>query len=182
MKIYTKTGDKGTTGVIGGRVGKDHCRVEAYGTIDELNSWIGFAITQLVEPKFAEIVEVLSDIQQRLFDCCADLATVDTSLREYRIDAEAAQTLEPLIDQFTRETPEIDHFIVPGGSQPAATLHICRTVARRAERRVVTLIQQEETVNAEVMRFLNRLSDLLYTLARTCNARAGVQDVLYLRD
>lgn len=181
MNIYTKTGDKGKTGVIGGRLDKDHPRVEAYGTIDELNSWIGLAINHLHDQRYADIVNVFGEIQQQLFDCCSDLVTLDTSRREYRITPEIVQYLERLIDQYTQETEAIDRFIIPGGSQPSVMLHVCRTITRKAERRVVTLMQQDEPVNHEVLPYLNRLSDFLFVIARVCNARAGVTDVFYAR-
>lgn len=181
MKIYTKTGDKGKTGLIGGRLDKDHPRVEAYGTIDELNSWIGLTISQLNDRQDADLVNVLGDIQQQLFDCCSDLVTLNTLRREYRITPKTVQDLENLIDQYNQEADEIDRFIIPGGTQPAAMLHVGRTVARRAERRVVTLLRQAEPVNPDVLPYLNRLSDLLFVLARVCNARAGEPDIFYTR-
>lgn len=181
MKIYTKTGDKGRTGVIGGRLDKDHPRVEAYGTIDELNSWLGMAVAHLHDQRYADIVNVLNEIQQQLFDCCSDLVTLDQSRREYRITPETVQYLENLIDRYTQETEAIDRFIIPGGSQPSAMLHVCRTITRKAERRVVTLLHLDEPVSPEVLPYLNRLSDLLFVMARVCNARAGAADVFYTR-
>jgi cob(I)alamin adenosyltransferase len=182
MKIYTKTGDYGTTDVIGGRLDKDDCRVDAYGTLDELNSWLGLALTQMhAQPRYADIVAVLNDIQQQLFACCADLATLDPILRPYSIQTRHTEQLECLIDQYDEELPHIAHFIIPGGNQMAAMLHVCRTVTRRAERRVVTLMHATAAVNAEVLPFLNRLSDFFFTLARLCDARAGISEVMYLQ-
>jgi cob(I)alamin adenosyltransferase len=177
MKIYTKMGDNGTTGVIGGRLEKDRPRLEAYGTIDELNSYVGMAIACLGDEKYADMVKDLGDIQQYLADCCGDLATLSAKFQEYRIKAEHVEAIERLIDHYDQEIDEIEYFILPGGSQAAAVLHLCRTVNRRAERRVVTLSRQEEQLNKEVIRYLNRLSDLFFVLARVCNARAGVPDV-----
>lgn len=181
MKIYTKTGDEGITGALGGRLSKDHVRVEAYGTIDEMNASIGLAISFLGEEQFTDIKNDLFDIQQNLFMCCSDLATLDTNIREYRINEEHVEKIEKLIDHYDKQTEPIEHFIIPGGSQYAAILHVCRTVTRRAERRVITLEQHEEVVNPVVKKFLNRLSDLFFVLARVCNARAGVTDVQYIQ-
>jgi len=181
MKIYTKTGDKGKTSVIGGRLDKDHPRIEAYGTIDELNSFVGTAITCLEDEKYADIVRDLGEIQQNLFDCSSDLATVNTKLREPQIKPENVEEVEKLIDHYDRETEDIEYFIIPGGTRASAALHVCRTITRRAERRVVTLSRQDKNLNEEVLRYLNRLSDLFFVMARVCNTRAGVSDVHYTR-
>jgi cob(I)alamin adenosyltransferase len=181
MKIYTKTGDNGTTGVIGGRLEKDHPRVEAYGTVDELNSFVGRTLAGLEDQRYADIVRDLGEIQQTLCDCCSDLATLTPKFREYSITPENVAEVEKRIDRYEQETEELEYFIIPGGSQAAADLHLCRTVSRRAERRVVTLSRQDEHLNQEVLRYLNRLSDLFFVLARVCNARAGVSDVHYTR-
>ena len=177
MKIYTKTGDKGKTGVIGGRLDKDHPRVEAYGTVDELNAFVGMAIACLEDQQYADIVKDLREIQQHLFDCCSDLATVNTKIREYRIKAKDVENIEERIDHYDQETEDVEYFIIPVGTQASAALHVCRTITRRAERRVVTLSREDESLNAEVLRYLNRLSDLFFVMARVCNARAGVSDV-----
>ncbi len=181
MKIYTKTGDKGKTSVIGGQLDKDHPRIEAYGTVDELNSVVGMAIACLEDEKYEDIARDLGEIQQQLFDCCSDLATVNSTIREYRITAENVEKIEEHIDHYDRETEDIEYFIIPGGTRASATLHVCRTVTRRAERRVVTLSRQDESLNEEVLRYLNRLSDLFFVMARVCNTRAGVPDVYYTR-
>lgn len=179
MKIYTKTGDTGTTDLIGGRLNKDHDRIEAYGTLDELNSWIGLAMSVLSDPRDADVVSVLIEIQQDLFACGSDLARLDSTREIPSMQAKQVTRLEQLIDHYTLEIREIEGFILPGGTQAATLLHVCRTVARRAERRIVTLRRQDTSISAEVVRYINRLSDLLFVLARVCNARAGIPDLFY---
>ncbi|TLS51474.1 cob(I)yrinic acid a,c-diamide adenosyltransferase [Paenibacillus antri] len=180
MKIYTRTGDKGHTGVIGGRVRKDDLQVEAYGTVDELNSFVGVAMAGMDEVKFADMLEDLLNIQHELFDCGSDLAILDKAKREYKVTADMAEKLEALIDKYDAETPDITRFILPGGSASSAALHVCRTVCRRAERRVVTLAERQD-INEHVRTYLNRLSDLFFTIARTANFREGRTDVEYAR-
>jgi cob(I)alamin adenosyltransferase len=181
MKIYTKTGDNGKTELIGGQLDKDHPRVEALGTVDELNSLIGLAITYLQEEYYADIVRDLGDIQQHLIDCCTELAMIEPKLWGSRICTDHVAALEKRIDHYNQEIRAIAQFILPGGNQAAAALHVCRTVTRRAERRVVTLSRQDEHLNQDVLRYFNRLSDLFFVLARVCNARAGVPDAPYIR-
>ena len=180
MKIYTKTGDTGKTGIIGGRLEKDHPRVEASGTVDELNAYVGMAIACLAAQQSADMVRDLRAIQQMLCDCCCDLATITPKFREYRITPAKIADVETLLDDYAQETAALEDFILPGGSQAAAVLHLCRTVSRRAERRVVTLARQDEHLNPDVLRYLNRLSDLFFVLARVCNTRAGVAEVPYI--
>src|SRR5690625_766469 len=134
LKIYTKTGDRGQTALIGGRVGKDDIRVEAYGTVDELNGFVGRAITELSQELFTDVIEDLEKIQHELFDCGGDLASV-SKRRQLKVTEEHVVYLEKKIDAYTEETPHLERFILPGGSKQAATLHIARTIARRAERR-----------------------------------------------
>lgn len=179
MKIYTRTGDEGKTGVIGGRVSKDDVRVEAYGTIDELNAFVGEAMTRLDEKHFADLIQDLMEIQHTLFDAGADLAQVGKK-RNYQVTKEMTTHLETLIDRYDQECPPLQRFILPGGSPASAALHVCRVVTRRAERLVVTLCNTQET-NDEVRRYLNRLSDFFFTVARLVNARSGVADVEYKR-
>ncbi|MBB6098548.1 cob(I)alamin adenosyltransferase [Deinobacterium chartae] len=175
MKIYTKTGDAGETGLYGAdRVSKAHARVEAYGTVDELNSLIGVARAQLGagDPLGSD----LEALQNALFDVGADLATRPGGRYEsniVRIDARDVALLEATIDRYQAELPELRHFVHPGGTPVAATLHLARAVARRAEREVVRLAAEEE-VSHDLRVYLNRLSDLLFVLARTANHRAGV--------
>jgi len=179
LKIYTRTGDEGETGLVGARRNKDDIRVEAYGTVDECNVVVGVAITQLNPQVHEDLIKDLTEIQHQLFDAGGDLAQVGQK-RNYKVTAEMVIELEQQIDRYEMECPEIQYFILPGGSIPAATFHLCRVVARRAERRVVTLCEAEET-NLEVRCFLNRLSDLFFTMARVANVRAKVDDVPYKR-
>ncbi len=176
MKIYTKTGDAGQTGLYGGeRVSKTAQRVEAYGTVDECNSAIGMARAAMLD---AELDGVLAGVQNALFDVGADLATPDGS--QYaknvsRMDARDVEGLETLIDTYQEQCPPWSNFIHPGGTPAAAALHLARTIARRAEREVLRL-EEQESVNHEVIRYLNRLSDFLFILARVVNARSGVNE------
>lgn len=180
MKIYTRTGDQGQTGVIGGRVDKDDVRVEAYGTVDELNCFVGSAVSLMEDSIYQDIRKDLFEIQQELFDCGSDLALLDQELRPYKVKAEMVDQLETWIDKYDEETPDITRFILPGGSQTSSVLHVCRTVCRRAERRIVTLAKEQE-INEEVRRYVNRLSDLFFTLGRVANYRESVPDVEYVR-
>jgi len=181
MKIYTRTGDKGQTSVIGGRVNKDDIRVEAYGTVDELNCFVGQAMSLMNPEKFGDLLEDLLQIQHELFDCGSDLAKLkETEKHPFKVTAAMVEALEPWIDKYDAETPDLTRFILPGGSSTSSALHICRTVCRRAERRVVTLAREQE-INPEVLRYLNRLSDLFFTIARTANFREGQSDVEYIR-
>lgn len=180
MKIYTRTGDSGRTGVIGGRVDKDDVRVEAYGTVDELNCFVGQAVHLLSGDRFADLREDLVQVQHELFDCGHDLAVVDPEKRPWKVEAGLAENLEQWIDRYDGETPDITRFILPGGSSGSAALHICRTVCRRAERRAFTLAKTEK-VNEAVLKYLNRLSDFFFTVARNANFREGVPDVEYIR-
>ncbi|WP_274363448.1 cob(I)yrinic acid a,c-diamide adenosyltransferase [Paenibacillus thermotolerans] len=180
MKIYTRTGDAGQTGVIGGRVSKDDARVEAYGTVDELNSFVGAAVSMMSKDIFADMMEDLVEIQHELFDCGGDLAILKPGVRPYKVNDSHAERLEALIDKYDNETPDITRFILPGGSAVSSALHVCRTVCRRAERRIVTLAAASE-INEPVRKYINRLSDLFFTMARAANAREGVGDVEYVR-
>ena len=177
MKIYTKTGDKGETGLFGGaRVFKDDARVRAYGDVDELNSVLGILRTQLVDRD--DVDGLLAQIQSQLFDLGAELATApgrDTSAMPL-LGAADVEALEHAIDTHEIGLPPLKNFILPGGSPAAATAHLARTVCRRAERGVVTL-RRDSPVRDEPMWFLNRLSDLLFVLARSINHKAGITDV-----
>jgi cob(I)alamin adenosyltransferase len=180
MKIYTRSGDAGQTSIIGGRVDKDDLRVEAYGTVDELNSLIGLAISWMPTEPYADLRADLLEIQHELFDCGHDLALIRAETEHFKVKQEMVDRLETLIDRYEQETPEITRFILPGGSTLSSTLHLCRTVCRRAERRIVTLTKAEQT-NDAVRRYLNRLSDLFFTIARVANVRENVADVEYIR-
>jgi cob(I)alamin adenosyltransferase len=182
MNIYTRTGDKGQTSIIGGRVDKDDFRVEAYGTIDELNAIIGKAMTELDAEKFEDILYDLEKIQNELFDGGGDLANVMKE-RHYKLNDEPITEMEARIDVLMDEAPELQKFVLPGGSPAAASLHIARTVARRAERLTVTLLKNSEEgdVSPVVQRYLNRLSDYLFAAALVINARLGVPNNEYVR-
>jgi cob(I)alamin adenosyltransferase len=181
MKIYTRSGDEGNTGLFGGgRVLKDDPRVEAYGDVDELNAVIGAARAVEVMPR---IDEVLVTIQRDLFSIGALLATPDRDkmeqhLTKARIDDDRIRQLEHAIDECDRELEPLKSFIVPGGSEKAAALHVARTVCRRAERRVIHL-QRDVEIPRLVVIYLNRLSDVLFTLARLANHRAGAGEVTW---
>ncbi|WP_459501549.1 cob(I)yrinic acid a,c-diamide adenosyltransferase [Bacillus sp. C1] len=179
MKLYTKTGDKGQTSVIGGRVAKDDIRVEAYGTIDEANSYIGYAMTMIQEEQFQDIHGELEKIQHELFDCGGDLAIMQQKMR-YTVKDEMVIYLEKQIDRYIEEAPPLERFILPGGSSASAMIHVARTVTRRAERQIVSLRRKEE-INDVVLRYVNRLSDYLFAIARVINARLHVNDVEYKR-
>ena len=177
MKIYTKTGDRGQTALFGGeRVSKANARVEAYGEVDELNSILGLARAERFDD---ELDELLARLQSQLFTLGAELATPPDSKADLGIvavsDADVA-LLEQAIDKAESELEPLKTFILPGGSRSAATLHLARTVCRRAERSLVRLAQ-DEPVRDECVRYLNRLSDALFVFGRLANLRAGVRDV-----
>ncbi|MCK6208248.1 cob(I)yrinic acid a,c-diamide adenosyltransferase [Bacillus infantis] len=180
MRIYTRTGDKGQTSIIGGRVDKDDVRVEAYGTVDEVNCFVGQAMTELDGEVFKDVLDDLEKIQHELFDCGGDLANVSAK-RELKLGQESIDYLESRIDEFIEEAPELERFILPGGSKPSASIHIARTVSRRAERLIVTLIKTEEKVPEVCQQYMNRLSDYFFALARVINFRLQVKDVEYVR-
>ena len=176
MKIYTKTGDDGTTGLFGGaRVKKSSARVEAYGTVDELNASLGLArATRL--GTFADTV--LAQTQVDLFTLGAELACVpgkEAKLSMTLLDGDDAVRLEHAIDETEKQLAPLTSFVLPGGSAQAAALHFARTVCRRAERAVLSM--DDAPARAELVIYLNRLSDLLFTLARRANLEAGVGDV-----
>ncbi len=172
MKIYTKTGDAGETGLFGGpRVKKSDARVDAYGEVDELNAAVG-AVRAIVEDP--EIDAQLARVQEELFCVGAELATPHGAKARSAlppVDAAWAERLEAAIDGWDAELPSLRHFVLPGGTRTAAALHLARTVCRRAERRVVALAAQAE-VEPAVLVYLNRLSDFLFVAARIANARA----------
>ncbi|HVH31460.1 MAG TPA: cob(I)yrinic acid a,c-diamide adenosyltransferase [bacterium] len=176
-RIYTRTGDGGETGLIGGhRVLKDHPRVEAYGAVDELNAHLGVVRAQMEE---MQIDALLSRIQHRLFDLGAELATpAGAATSASAVDDTDVADLERAIDMHQATLTPLREFILPGGAQVAATLHVARTVCRRAERRLVALARNEP-VRGELLRYLNRLSDLLFVLARIVNQSAGRADVTW---
>ncbi len=171
-KIYTRTGDDGSTGLgDGSRVRKDSARVSAYGTVDELNSVIGMLLAQ---DTGADIAECLTQIQHELFDLGGELCIPGMAMV---FDADITR-LENVLDRFNEDLPPLKDFILPGGGMAASTCHLARTVCRRAEREVVTLAELE-SVRAEATRYLNRLSDLLFVLARVLARRSGHGEVLW---
>jgi len=167
--IYTGTGDKGTTSLVGGeRVSKAHQRIESYGTVDELNSFIGLLITSLEEKADQDF---LLFIQHKLFTIGSYLATdqENTELKvESKVMPETITRIEREIDRLDNELPKMRNFILPGGSRPASLAHVCRTVCRRAERRILAL-SETCTISPEVLAFVNRLSDYLFVLSRKIN-------------
>jgi cob(I)alamin adenosyltransferase len=177
VRIYTKTGDDGSTGLLGNRrVPKDDIRIEAYGTVDELNAVLGLIHAQEVDSAtFARV----SELQNELFVVGSALADPDPKGNYHdAIRSEHVQRLERLIDELVSELPPLTSFILPGGSPAAAKLHLARTVCRRAERLVVRLAHQPETaVPSTLIVYLNRLSDLLFVMARAANQRAKVPDI-----
>ncbi|MBA3559691.1 MAG: cob(I)yrinic acid a,c-diamide adenosyltransferase [Pyrinomonadaceae bacterium] len=181
MKIYTKTGDAGETGLFGGgRVSKDDPRVEAYGDVDELNAVLGVARAVELMPRIDEIVVL---VQRDLFSLGSLIATPDREkmrqhLEKARIDEDRISELERAIDEGEAELEPLRAFILPGGTPKSAALHAARTVCRRAERRVIALTREVE-IPPIVVKYLNRLSDLLFVLSRVANRRAGVGEVTW---
>lgn len=188
LKIYTRTGDDGTTGLFGGqRVLKNSIRIEAVGAVDELNAALGTVRTLLPDP---ELDSFLQTLQNQLFDLGADLATPKSiegnAAKSHitRIPENAVLQLETAIDKFESELEPLRNFILPGGHPLAAALHTARVICRRAERLVVTLQESEAAagnpgINPTILRYMNRLSDLLFVLARVANSRNKIPDVLW---
>jgi len=174
-KIYTRTGDGGTTGLgDGSRVAKDSARVAAYGTVDEANSAIGLVLAADIQP---DIAELLTKVQHQLFDLGGELCIPGhAAIHEADISA-----LEVALDRFNDPLPPLKEFILPGGGEAAARCHLARTIVRRAERETVTLARHE-TVRAEAIGYLNRLSDLLFVLARVLARASGHGEVLWNHD
>ena len=173
-KIYTGIGDDGKTYVIGGkRIPKSSPRVEAYGNIDELNSVIGICISFIEDN---DVRDTLMSIQNELFIVGADLADPDMKSSTPRIDKDDVKKMERIIDMYEKEAGSLNYFILPTGSKEAALLHFARTVARRAERSIVELSEHEE-MNRVLISYMNRLSSLLFVLARIMNKRKGVMDI-----
>ncbi|ALX48554.1 cob(I)yrinic acid a,c-diamide adenosyltransferase [Lentibacillus amyloliquefaciens] len=180
MRLYTKSGDKGQTSVIGGRLDKDDIRVEAYGTIDEVNSFVGKAISELDNAIFPDIVADLEKIQHELFDCGSELSNIKDE-RDHKLTEEPITYLEDKMDELIDEASELERFILPGGSDASASIHIARTVARRAERMIVSLMKAEDDISPVPLKYVNRLSDYFFAAARVINARLNVPDVEYAR-
>ena len=178
MKIYTKFGDSGETSLYGGtRTSKDSFQIEALGTVDELNANIGYVQTLIVE---SDLSDLLSRIQNHLFSLGADLATPETHTKsdDMRITSDFTSEMESMIDTYSDELPPLTNFILPGGCTAGSIIHVARAVCRRSERCVVRLSQETE-VNPEIIRCLNRLSDLLFVLARVVNHRAQTEEPIW---
>ncbi|TYS91665.1 cob(I)yrinic acid a,c-diamide adenosyltransferase [Rossellomorea aquimaris] len=180
MQLYTRTGDKGQTSLIGGRVDKDDIRVEAYGTLDEVNSFVGQAVSELDVERFQDVLQDLETIQHELFDCGGDLSNVSKH-RKIKLQTQSVKTLEEKIDRFTKEAPPLEKFILPGGVKASSSIHIARTVTRRAERIMVSLSKTDEDFPIVTLQYINRLSDYFFALARVINYRCNVKDVEYIR-
>ncbi len=181
MKIYTKTGDKGETGLFGGeRVSKNNLRLNAYGSIDELNSFLGLAVIEVTNN---EVTDVLKDLQNKLFVLGSDLATPETEknakLKITRLPESYITDTEKTIDKFEAQLDELKNFILPGGSKGSAILHVCRTISRRAEREVVAL-KNTEHIGENIVIFLNRLSDLFFVLSRFENKYSDIPDTKWI--
>ncbi|MBA9075587.1 cob(I)yrinic acid a,c-diamide adenosyltransferase [Rufibacter quisquiliarum] len=179
MKIYTKTGDKGETSLIGGtRVKKSHLRIEAYGTVDELNSFIGVVRDQEVNQKRQEL---FSEIQDRLFTIGATLATdpvKNVKMQTPDLHETDIQLLEEQMDLLDQHLPALRNFILPGGHQAVSFCHVARSVCRRAERLAIAL-QEESHVDDLVVKYLNRLSDFLFVLSRAISFELGVKEITW---
>jgi cob(I)alamin adenosyltransferase len=189
MKIYTKTGDKGLTGLIDGkRIPKSDIRIIAYGSIDELNSYIGLSISLLSQHRtnnnnnnqsFSDIIITLNRIQNELFIIGSDLADPDLSKpTSLRVQSTMITVLENDIDNYEKELSPITYFILPGGSIESSTLHIARSITRRAETNVSKLLLKDK-INNLVLIYLNRLSDLLFVISRTVNKRLQILDIAW---
>jgi cob(I)alamin adenosyltransferase len=175
-KIYTRGGDAGETSLgDGSRVSKLDCRIGAFGTVDELNSALGVVLAGDVP---AELRPPLERVQNELFDVGADLSVPWGVTDRLRVEQEMVDALEHLCDRFNADLPELRSFVLPGGSETAARLHVARTLCRRAERDALEASQELE-LNPLVLRYLNRLSDLLFILARAANANAGREEPLW---
>jgi cob(I)alamin adenosyltransferase len=177
MKIYTKTGDAGETGLFAGpRVRKDNLRIEAYGTVDELNAFLGLA---RCEPLPADIAATAERVQHELFSVGAELATPDAAKHGMALIQELhIETLEREIDALETKLPPLRQFILPGGNRAASLLHVARAVCRRAERLVVTLVNERgSNVSSRMIKYLNRLSDYLFIAARGANCLAGTTEI-----
>lgn len=174
MKIYTKTGDNGSTSLIGGnRVPKHHLRIECYGTLDELNSYIGLISSQKSSIDYRD---TLQQIQSTLFIIGSHLAADNTKFKLPKIPSNCVSLLEQSIDILENNLPELNHFILPGGSQTSSFCHLARCVCRRAERHIV-LLSENATIDSLVLAYVNRLSDYFFTLSRAIAIKDGVEEI-----
>jgi cob(I)alamin adenosyltransferase len=180
-RVYTRLGDAGETSLAGGqRLPKDDLRIEAYGTIDELNSFVGLARESACEPAVAELAGILRRVQHELFNAGSILATLPADIhpRQARITSAEAEQLEREIDRMNQGLPALRSFVLPGGCRLNAELHVCRTICRRAERICVTLAAREDT-DADILRYLNRLSDAFFVWSRWASHQLGVPEMLW---
>ena len=176
MKIYTKTGDDGNTGLQGDfRISKSHPRIIAYGTVDEVNAAIGVVLTNTLDD---DISQLLNQIQNDLFLLGSDLSNQNLNNLKNRVTLEMIEKLEESIDIFESELPPITNFILPGGNVAASQIHQVRTIVRRAETLVVKLSDKDE-INSNCIKYLNRLSDLMFVMGRLINKRNGVEDIIW---
>jgi cob(I)alamin adenosyltransferase len=180
-RIYTRGGDKGQTGLAGGqRVPKDALRIDCYGTVDELNAFIGAACLSAEEKGVGKLTEILKRVQHELFNLGSILATMpeDVHPKQPRVTAAEIQQLEHEIDEMNAGLPALRSFVLPGGSRLNVELHVCRTVCRRAERIAVSLAREEE-IPLEAIQYLNRLSDALFVWSRWANRELGAREILW---
>ena len=176
MKIYTKTGDDGNAGLQGNfRIAKSHPRIMAYGTVDEANAAIGIVLTNVLDD---DVSQLLSQIQNDLFLLGSDLSNQNLNDLKNRVSLEMIEKLEKSIDLFELELSPLTNFILPGGNLAAAQTHQVRTIVRRAETLVVKLSDKDE-INSNCIKYLNRLSDLMFVLGRLINKRKGIEDILW---
>jgi len=176
MKIYTKTGDDGNTGLQGDfRISKSHPRIMAYGTVDEANAAIGIVLTNSLDD---DVSQLLSQIQNDLFLLGSDLSNQNLNDLKNRVSLDMIEKLEGSIDTFESELPPLTNFILPGGNIAAAQIHQVRTIVRRAETLVVKLSDKDE-INSNSIKYLNRLSDLMFVMGRLINKRNGVEDIIW---
>jgi len=176
MKIYTKTGDDGNTGLQGDfRISKSHPRILAYGTVDEANAAIGVVLTNTLDE---DVSQLLNQIQNDLFLLGSDLSNQNLNDLKNRVTLEMIEKLEESIDTFESELPPITNFILPGGNVAASQIHQVRTIVRRAETLLVKLSDKDE-INSNCIKYLNRLSDLMFVMGRLINKRNGVEDIIW---
>jgi cob(I)alamin adenosyltransferase len=174
LKIYTKTGDDGNTGLQGNyRIGKSHPRIISYGTVDEANAALGIVLSNSLD---GDVCDVLTEIQNDLFLLGADLSNPTLNDVKNRVSLEMIERLEYNIDKFELELPQLTNFILPGGDPSAAQLHYVRTVVRRAESQTVLLSEKDE-INSNCIKYLNRLSDLFFVMGRLINKRKNIEDI-----
>ncbi len=176
MKIYTKTGDEGDTGLQGGkRISKSSVRIRSYGDVDEINSVLGLVLSHKIDQ---DVEELLKEIQNELFVLGSDLSNPNMDDKQNRISKNMIEELEKKIDEYEKELPPLSNFILPGGANSASLVHLARTVSRRAETNVV-LLTKTEKINTECQVYLNRLSDLLFVIARVLNKRSKTPDIIW---